>query len=386
VLGWLALAATTLLPLLVERPPVALLEFDPSGWGAVRLVAVALVLGAIVVLRAALDAHRSTPREGIVTLGLAGLALLFGVVHYLLVDCNPVAHGWQQELYLGLLNHTYSPPHQFRPLPYGFARLLEHLTHHLDFACFATRVFFTFWFLWASYRLARWALPPGRSLLVIGLVAALYPLSVARYLGQLTDPLSHFLFVLGILAILEDRPVTLAAALFLGVLAKETAVLLVPVYLVCRFRQGVRALVVTLALGWVSLVAFLGARLPLGWRPGAESLNGAGLMIQTNLGLGGPIAWSRVSLAENLLHPVLFLGPFLLVLLWRWRSLDPILCRASLVLTPLVLASNLAFGWLYESRNYLPLVPLLATTVLFSAGSRPPVPRRVAKSAGNSLQ
>jgi hypothetical protein len=333
-------------------------------------VAVALALVAIVGLRVVLDSLQNTPREGIVTLGLAGLALFFGIVHYLLVDRNPIPHAWQRDLYLGLLNHTSSPPHQFRPLPYGFARLLEHLTHHLEFACFATRVFFSFWFLWASYRLARRYLPIGRSLLVIGLVAALYPLSVARYLGQLTDPLSHFLFVLGILAILEDRPVTLAAALFLGVLAKETAVLLVPAYLVCRCEQGLRAVAVTLALGLVALVAFLGTRMPLGWRPGAESLNGAGLMIGTNLGLGTPIAWSGVSLAENLLHPVLFLAPFLLVLLWRWRSLDTILCRASLVLTPLVLASNLAFGWLYESRNYLPLVPLLATTVLVSGGGR----------------
>jgi hypothetical protein len=39
-----------------------------------------------------------------------------------------------------------------------------------------------------------------------------------------------------------------------------------------------------------------------------------------------------------------------------------------LTLVPLVLASNLCFGWMYESRNYLPLVPLLATMALEAKG------------------
>jgi hypothetical protein len=35
-----------------------------------------------------------------------------------------------------------------------------------------------------------------------------------------------------------------------------------------------------------------------------------------------------------------------------------------LVLMPLLLASNLCFGWLYESRNYVPLLPLLTALAL----------------------
>ena len=35
-----------------------------------------------------------------------------------------------------------------------------------------------------------------------------------------------------------------------------------------------------------------------------------------------------------------------------------------LTVVPLLLLSNLCFGWMYESRNYMPLVPLLATTAV----------------------
>ena len=39
----------------------------------------------------------------------------------------------------------------------------------------------------------------------------------------------------------------------------------------------------------------------------------------------------------------------------------PIAVRAmAIVLVPLMLGVNLCFGWLYESRNYVPLLPLLA--------------------------
>ena len=126
--------------------------------------------------------------------------------------------------------------------------------------------------------------------------------------------------------------------------------------------------------GTACVAAFLAARLPLGWRPGNEDLNGlSGLMIGTNLGIGEPLATTTVPLAMNYLHPALFILPFLPMIFLRWRGLDPRLRVIFLTFTPLLLFSNLCYGWLYESRNYVPLLPLL-TTMALPAKPRPTAP------------
>jgi hypothetical protein len=327
--------------------------------------AVVLALGAVLVLRLALD-HRTEPhavRDGLLLLLLAGG---MAVCHYFMVDSQPLPAAWQKELYLGLLGHTFdSAPHRYRPLPYGFVRLLERITGDWPFSCMAYRTFFSFWFVWAWLRFARLFLPPRPALLTLLVLLPLYPLSIARYQGQLTDPLSHFLFALGLICVVQDRRGPLALALALGVLAKETAVLLVPVYLAYHRRGRGRALLTTAWLGMVGVAAFLAARLPLGWRPGYGDLNGTtGLMVGTNLGIGPPLALTTVPLVENYLHIAAFFGAFVPVLAWRWRRIDPRLRVLCLTAPPLVLASNVCFGWLYESRNYVPLLPLLTTATV----------------------
>lgn len=292
------------------------------------------------------------------------LAVCMTLWHWIALDRLEEVRQWQQRIYRQQFHGGYEAPHNYRPLPQGFVFLLDGLTHHWDFACLSYRWFFTVWFLWASHRLARRSLDARRALLTLLPLVLLYPLSILRYWGQWTDPLSHTLFVLAFLYLLEDRPVALAAALALGILAKETVVLVVPAYLACYGRRGWRAWGTTAALGLACLMAFLAARWPLGWRPGAGNMNGIGLMIGSNLGFGHALAGMSWSLAENYLHPLLFFGLFLPAILWRWRMLDPHLRALFLVVTPLLLLSNIAFGWLAESRNYMPLVPLMATMAL----------------------
>jgi hypothetical protein len=198
----------------------------------------------------------------------------------------------------------------------------------------------------------------------MAVIIPLYPLSIMYYWGQLADPLSHALLVISMLFVVEDRPIALTGALFLGVLAKETAIIIVPAYLACHWRAGWKALVTTAALGLVGIAAFLVARLPLGWPTGRQPINGAGLMIGTNLGIGAPIALTSVKLWENYLHPLLFIGLFLPVIAWNWRQADRRLRALFLIVTPLLLLSNISFGWMYESRNYVPLLPLLTTLAI----------------------
>jgi hypothetical protein len=359
------LALLTLGPLLWEPHRDAFLAPYPSTAATILAEsAVLLLMGLALVVRVRLD----RPSEPRAARNMALFAVLAGwmvLMHWIEVDQFSEVREWQARIYLQQFKGDYEAPHNYRPLPYGFVCLVERLTHNWGFACLSYRWLFMTWFLWASYGLARRYLDPNRALLALVPLVLLYPLSILRCWGQLTDPLSHTLFVLAFLYLLEDRPIALAAALALGVIAKETVVLVAPAYLACYWRRGWRAWLITAALGGVCTAAFLATRLPLGWEPGASSsMNGVGLMIGTNLGFGEPIAYATVPLWENYLHPLLFVGPFLPAIAWRWRVLDPRLRALGFAVIPLLLLSNVCFGWLFESRNYMPLVPLLATMAM----------------------
>jgi hypothetical protein len=322
-----------------------------------------LLMGLVLAIRVRMD--RATEPYPARNMALfAVLAACMTLTHWFIVDRHDEVRQWQRRIYWQQFNGDLEAPHNYRPLPYYFVRLVERLTDNWDFACLSYRWFFTAWFLWAAHRLARHYLDGRRALLTLIPLVMLYPLSILRYWGQLTDPLSHLLFVLAFLYVLENRPVALAGALTLGVLAKETAVIVVPGYLACYGRRGWLEWLVAGALGAVCAMAFLAARQPFGWRPGAANMNGAGLMIGTNLGIGEPLAAMPCALWENYLHPLLFVGLFVPAILWRWRVLDPHLRALFLVVTSLLLLSNVCFGWLAESRNYMPLVPLLATMAI----------------------
>jgi hypothetical protein len=360
--AYLGLALTALLsiaPLVLESRPVDFLP-TPSDLGRV-FVATALL--SAVAVRAWLD--QRSGESAWWTMAFALLAAAMTVVHWFMVDVHPLAANWQRDYYLNVLNLVADAPHNYRPLPNGFTRLLERLTGDWRFACIAYRWFFTFWFVWAAYRLARLVHDRRRALLTLLPLAALYPASIAYYLGQLTDPLSHALLVLGMIYVAEDRPWELAAALVLGVMAKETAVLHVPAYLACYWRCGWRAWTTTIGLGTACVAAYLAVRVPAGWLSAERNINGLNeLMVETNLGIGEPIAIGAAPLYMNYLHPLLFVGVFLPFIAWRWTRLDVRLRTICLTVTPLLLLSNLCYGWMYESRNYLPLVPLLATLAL----------------------
>jgi hypothetical protein len=373
-LSWLGLSLVALLavvPLVAEPRPVTLLPphaSAPAAWGGKAFVVLLMALA--VAARARVD-RRDEPRAGLLAFGFVGLAGLLTLCHWYEVDRVAVKAEWQQNLYEKIFNHQGDPgnpfgaPHNFRPLPYGFVRSLERLTGDWWFACAAYRWFFTYWFIWAWHRFARLFLPPRAALLALLPLPLLYPLSVLYYWGQLTDPVSHALFVLAMIYIIEDRVLPLAAALALGVAAKETALILVPAYAACWWRRGLPALVRTAVLGAVCVAAYAAVRLPLGWRPGYGAINGTeGLMVGSNLGVGERLYWGAAPLYENYLHPLLFVGVFLPPVVWGWRRLDGRLRALCLTLVPLLLLSNLCFGWMYESRNYMPLVPLLATAAL----------------------
>ncbi len=213
---------------------------------------------------------------------LAVLAILMAVVHVATVDTrtikgvrliegrpqvvvNPYIENWQRKLYMDILNAWPEParesvPHIYRPLPYGFTRVLELASSDWGFACLVYRAFFDFWLLWASYRFVLFFSTALRAWLALGILLALYPFSICYYWGQLTDPMSHAFFVLGLLFIVQDNWLGLLVAVFAGVLAKETAMVLVIAYLAVHWRKGLIAWVRTGLVGLGAVAAFLAAR------------------------------------------------------------------------------------------------------------------------------
>jgi hypothetical protein len=379
-LGLLLIAVVGLIPLCFEKRPVEFVSayHTPFAQTATKVLVVVLLCLPLAV-RDWVD-RNTEPKAAYLTslfLVVAGLMTWF---HGYWVDSDAHNAGWQRDLYWDILNHhpdksgPASPPHQFRPLPYGFVRTLEWITGDWWFSCVVYRWIFTFWFLWGAHRFARLFLTPVPALATLAPLVVLYPLSVQYYQGQLTDPLSHALFVLALIYVVQDRWLVLAAALALGVMAKETVLLVTVSYYACYWRRGWPAFIKTGALSAACVAAYLAVRLPIERRLGSEAINGTGLMIGTNLGIGEPIATTFVPLEMNYVHPLLFVGAFLPFIVWGWKRIDGRLQAICLTLVPLLLISNLCFGWMYESRNYMPLVPLLATMTAQVFCSRVPRP------------
>jgi hypothetical protein len=380
-LAWLGLAAVLVLSLAPFVLDSHLTKFAPQRSGAAAWLAkIGLLLAmALAIALSAWAGRRSERHAFLLTAVFVLLSAGMTAYHWYVVDQGwfEVQEGtqvvryyhinWQRALYAAVLNHKPAThgevwiPHIYRPLPYGFTRALERWLGDWTLACLSYRFFFTYWFIWACYHFARAFLPTKPALLTLAVLAVLYPLSVQYYMGQLTDPMSHAFFVLGLIAIIKDRWISLAALLTLGILAKETAVVLVPAYLVCAWCTGVPAFLRTALLGAIAVATFLAVRLPFGWAGDTYSLNGSQLMIEQNLGFGSPDLASSAPLYQNLFHPLLFIGIFLPLILKYWRTTDVRLKALFLTVTPLIFLSSLCFSWLYESRNYLPLLPLLTT-------------------------
>ncbi|HZV08034.1 MAG TPA: glycosyltransferase family 39 protein [Gemmataceae bacterium] len=378
-LTWFGLAIVGVLsvaPFFLDPHPTKLAppQHFPLGWitkGSV-LLCMLLTIG----LRAWADRDEER-RPILLNGGFLLLAVALTAYHWFEVDRGwfDVKEGrktvryyhvnWQRALYAAVLNHRPEShgenwvPHIYRPAPYGFVRSLELYTGDWRFACLVYRGFFTYWFVWCTYRFIRRFHRPKEALAGLGVYAILYPFSVLYYMGQLTDPMSHALFALALLCLIEDRWRLLGVSLALGILAKETAIVLVPAYAACWRGRGPRTYLRTGVLGLIGVAAFLAVRLPFGWTGASDSINGSKIMVAQNLGFGDASFGTSAPLYQNYLQPILFIGLFLPIIWKHWRDLDSRLKALFLTLVPLVFLSSLAFSWLYESRNYVPLLPVL---------------------------
>jgi hypothetical protein len=382
-IGLALLAALSLAPFFLGKAAVRPVGTPLLGSLEIGEAVVLMVMGLAIFVRILAD-RRCEPYAILLNLGFILIAAGSTACHWCIVDSRyRIVDGereyfevqWQSDLYYALLNGEkkdlgvgqFTVPHLYRPLPYGFTRTLEWLSGNWWFACWSYRWFFTYWFVWSYYQFARHFRSPGKSLVALAAYPILYPFSVLYYEGQLTDPMSHALFALALCYVVEDRVFFLAVTVALGVLAKETALVIVLAYFVCHIARPVRALVRSVGPAVAGIIALLAARMPFGWRPQSLSINGTPLNLKENL-WQVPLGDLPASIPHQFyIQPIIFIGIFLPMIIWRWRQAEWPLKALFLTLVPLLFASQLLFGWLYESRNYVPLLPVLTTLALTPA-------------------
>jgi hypothetical protein len=372
-------------PLVLVKRPVELISPDNRLIGFESRPLILAAMWMVIACRAWLDRQSGLFHAFVINVGLGGAAIAMAGWHWHAVDTalelqpngslRPTTAAWQHQVYMHVLsrqprwgNHSFVP-HVYRPLPYGFARFLEVLTGDWHFACWSYRWFFTYWFLWASWTFCRYYHASSVAWALVGWMILLYPFSLWYSGGQLTDPMSHALFVSSLIYIVTDQWAPLLVSLVLGVAAKETAVVLVLGYYACYWRRGLSALANTLGLLLGCVSAYLAVRLPAGWleslteeRSLFRSINAtSALMVWRNLRVRMDWVDYRPRGIENYLLPLLFVGPFVPGIIRNWCRTDRCLRALAVSVTPLVLASSLCFSWMREARNYMPLIPLLAS-------------------------
>lgn len=217
----------------------------------------------------------------------------------------------------------------------------------------ALRWLFTSASLFVFYRyLAAW-FEPLTSLLGYFMLAAVLPFTYLFYGMQVTDPLNMLVFFLAFWAIRDGWDAWLFPLVAVGMLNRETVLLIPLLYACVRFGQ--------VPLGrWV-------------WRAAALAIVAAGIYAGLRFVFGLKTPYAPSGLKGYLLRNatrwtgwVQALAFFNLALFYAWRHLGqrPTFLRRSLLIVPVFLAIHLSIGNLREIRLFLPLLPVLIPLTL----------------------
>jgi len=259
---------------------------------------------------------------------------------------------WQLFMHKGilLLDPAYLP-HSYRFLPDCVVAVVNRLTGDFVFG----RVFYRFTanaLLFAVlYCYARLYLTRFSSALVIVLTTAIYPVTILTYAGQFVDPASHLSFVLCLYLLASGSEAGILPVLVIGVLAKESVVVMA----VCRLFYGPNRLksaaLAVLYLGIGLAVCVLARAAVNTGQFEYNRVSGVELGHAIN-NLKGYVQWG----------PLYFftIGISMIGASLGWKYMDrPFKLTAIFVAVSLVF-SSLMFSWLAEVRNLMPaLFPLI---------------------------
>ncbi len=279
----------------------------------------------------------------LVTLCLA-LSAILSMIHFFIVDMPQ--ENARYKVHQAVINSEAPAPLQYRALPFFFAEVLHKLLNlSLTRVYFVLRLLFTFLSLYALYQLLGYFFEPEYCYIGVLYTAAVIPITYFGYTMAPGDIMALWVIIQGLNFIMENRYVNLGQLIVLGVLMRETVLVLVPIYFLVNFgkKSNSQVIIDTLLYGIIGISTFIGVRLLYGSRE---------------------LYYKFFTLWENLTHPgtYLFLFLFFNIMLFLpffgFKHQPGVLRRLFIVVIPFFLI-NLCFGLVRETRLMLPLLPIL---------------------------
>ena len=285
------------------------------------------------------------------------LAAISNQLHRYMVDYGKNAFGsientaWQVWLEDSIIQQSPAvAPHVYRFLPNSLVRWMQ--IGGLDFAHARDlyRLLFGLLLSYALYRYARLFTNYLGALIAMLLTAVVLPVSYQYYVGQLTDPMSHLSFVLAFIFLEKEDFPFLLTTLLIGSLAKESVLAMAGYYLLFG-RRGRSYPLKAITLLVACPVIYFAIRLYI-LRGTLRYADISGVGIQHVMANFFDHRWPYLILLTGCsLMPLLVFG---------WRNTPDSLRWLPLYLFGALFFSSLFFSWLAESRNYMPMVFVLA--------------------------
>lgn len=145
---------------------------------------------------------------------------------------------WQEGMHRSVLElDPAAVGHNVRFLSNGVVQLLEVATGRYALGRTVYRLTFQFLLLLAIYDLGRRWFDHATSIGGVLAYALIYPISIRYYAGQPLDPMTHLSFVLAIRFVVTGPFAYVLTTLFVGLMAKESVILVAAWHAVTRWRE-----------------------------------------------------------------------------------------------------------------------------------------------------
>ena len=291
---------------------------------------------------------RRLPFDAQVAAAAALLGIGNGMLHWQAVD--RVWRDFQVQEHTSVIAGTYVAPVQYRILTYALAEGLVRIGLPIHSAHEVWRVIFTALSLFVLYRFLRGWFSPLPSLLGMFMLAAIIPLTYVYYMMGVTDPLNMLVFFLAFWAIREGRDVWLIPLVAVGMLNRESPILIPLFYVAVRWGEPFgQWLTVFVGASAAAVGVFLG--LHLVYRPVCCDYSVLEAIV-VNL-----TDW-RAYLDAIVVFNIGLWGTWI-----GWRRRPEFLRRVSLMV-PVFILPYLLQGTVRESRYWLPLLGIVIPMVL----------------------
>ncbi|PKN01318.1 MAG: hypothetical protein CVU77_05835 [Elusimicrobia bacterium HGW-Elusimicrobia-1] len=281
---------------------------------------------------------------------IAAMSAAQVVVHDWFVDSR--VRGVQKALHEQVISASAPAPIQYRVFVHYAAEGL--MRSGLDFQTAFTAIRFVFtmlagWFFFTF--LTKWF---AREAAVIGVLwlFALLPFTYIRYYFQPMDIPNLFFFVVGMYAAASGRYAAFLAVLGVAMFNRETAILLVPIWLFARWgrRKNTAVIVETAVAGALGIGIYALLRRTFAIKAYYSDLFYLG---------------SNLSDLRTYIYALIFFGPFVFYAFRDFRSKPLFMRRAALVI-PFFAIIHFTMTIMIEPRLWLPILPVFIPLGLWS--------------------